>query len=65
MVESTQQAEAAVFHWRDAQVAKTLDLRAFPREEPTHPEIGQGWYDEESESIFVWDGADWVVVPKD
>jgi hypothetical protein len=65
MAESVQQAETTVFHWRDAQVATKLDLREFPREEPAHPDKGQGWYDDETENLFVWDGAGWVTVPKD
>lgn len=65
MAEGVQQIEASDFHWREAQVGPKLAARDWPREEPPHPERGQGWYDDETENLFVWDGDDWVVVPKD
>lgn len=52
-----------VWHWQQAQIATLLAVA--PREEPPNPEIGQTWYDAETNCLYVWDGAEWVCVAAD
>ncbi len=65
MADGTQQLEHQPFHWREAQVWVESNPRDWPREEPLQPAKGQVWYDEETENLCVWNGQEWVLVPKD
>jgi hypothetical protein len=43
-----------------------MELKAScPRVEPKNPQVGEGWFDEESDCLYVWDGVEWVCVPGD
>jgi len=58
-------ADEILWHWRNCQ-ARHMELKAScPREEPQNPETGDGWYDEASDCLYVWDGMEWVCVPGD
>ena len=48
--------------WRDCQMGP---ISSWSREEPESPAIGQGWFDEESNCLYIWDGIEWVCVPTD
>ena len=50
-----------LWHWKDAQDTSE-DL---PQTAPAEPTPGQGWFDPESSSLYVWSGNDWVSVPQD
>jgi hypothetical protein len=50
------------WYWRDLQIDLTVE---FPTEEPAEPEIGAGWYNQQSYCLCIWDGHDWVCVPLD
>lgn len=53
------------WRWSECQ-SRMVELRAsFPREEPQSPSVGQGWFDDESELFYLWDGRDWIAVPAD
>lgn len=58
-------ADEILWHWRNCQ-SRQMELKATcPREEPRNPQPGEGWYDEESDCLCVWDGVEWVCVPGD
>ena len=51
-----------LWHWRECQ-------EEFPtvwlRHEPPEPTPGQGWFDGESNCLYIWDGVRWICVPAD
>jgi hypothetical protein len=58
-------ADEFLWHWRNCQ-ERQMELKAsWPREEPVHPTTGEGWYDEISDCLYVWDGVEWICVPND
>jgi hypothetical protein len=59
------EVEHEQWHWRECQDCRQDMISTWPRQEPEAPETGQGWYDEESGCVYVWDGAEWVCVPAD
>jgi hypothetical protein len=50
------------WHWRDSQ--EDIHSR-YPKERPSEPEVGAGWYDEAHGNFCVWDGRQWVCIPVD
>ena len=52
------------WHWSECQDRREL-IATWPREAPSQPTVGEGWYDEDSEALCVWDGAEWVCNPSD
>lgn len=54
-----------IWHWADCQECRDDLIRRWPVEEPSEPEVGQGWYDEDADCLNVWDGVEWVCVPTD
>jgi hypothetical protein len=60
-MQRVQEREKERWTWRQAQVA-TITVH---RQEPPRPEIGEGWFDEESQTLYVWDGSEWVCVAAD
>lgn len=66
MAQALQNTQASfwprVWNWRETQVEAVGTWR---RHAPTEPETGQGWYDEESNCLYIWDGMEWVCVPAD
>jgi len=50
------------WHWRDCQEEMAASWRRNP---PVAPRTGQGWYDERSNCLYIWDGIEWVCVPAD
>lgn len=53
------------WHWEECQ-GRALEMKsAWPREEPQNPQLGQGWFDEETDCLYVWDGQEWVCLPTD
>ncbi len=50
------------WHWRDSQ--EEIQSR-FPKERPSEPEVGAGWFDEANHNFCVWDGRQWVCIPVD
>ena len=50
-----------LWHWKDAQDT----AQELPHAAPPEPTPGQGWFDPDSSSLFVWSGSDWVSVPQD
>jgi hypothetical protein len=62
MPTGVQEVEPGIWRWRDSQE----EVRAtWPREEPAEPQTGQGWFDEGTSCIYVWDGDEWVCIPAD
>jgi hypothetical protein len=49
-------------HWRDLQLEP---IHTYPNKEPTHPKIGDRWYDPEAHCLCIWDGLQWEAVPLD
>ena len=62
MTQQTEEIPAQVWRWRECQEELAA---AWQREEPSEPEVGDGWYDEESNSICIWNGVEWVSIPAD
>ena len=54
-----------IWHWRETQGRREELVTFWGRHEPSDPEIGEGWYDEESDCMYVWDGHEWVCAPND
>jgi hypothetical protein len=59
----TEQAQTPGWHWRETQEGGTL--RVWHGEEPREPQVGQGWFDEKTHCLYVWDGDEWVCVAAD
>jgi hypothetical protein len=58
-------ADQLLWHWRECQGCQ-IDLKeSWPREEPSNPKVGQGWYDERTDCLYVWDGMEWICAPED
>lgn len=51
-----------VWNWRECQVEAIGTWRRHP---PAQPQPGQGWFDEDSNCLYIWDGVEWVCVPAD
>ena len=51
-----------LWHWSDSQ--DTAQPDGAPGQ-PAEPATGQGWFDPDSNGLFVWDGQEWVSVPQD
>ncbi len=51
--------------WQECQTRGQEMKHCFPRDEPQNPTVGQGWYDEETECLYLWDGCEWVCTPMD
>jgi len=49
------------WNWRECQDSSDL----WRRTPPLQPARGQGWLDERSHCLYIWDGAEWVCVPTD
>ncbi|HEU4754955.1 MAG TPA: hypothetical protein VFU47_17745 [Armatimonadota bacterium] len=54
--------EKQAWYWEEIQIGT---LQVHRGEPPASPEVGQGWYDEETECLYVWDGAEWVCMAAD
>lgn len=53
------------WHWEECQGQVSELKLGYPQQEPESPYIGQGWYDEETDCVYVWDGWEWVCLPYD
>lgn len=53
------------WHWEECQDQTAEMKRFWPGREPEEPEVGQGWYDESSDCLYVWDGREWACLPTD
>jgi hypothetical protein len=53
------------WRWADCQNRPLALKDSFPRDEPRDPLVGQGWFDEKTEHLCVWNGDYWVAIPKD
>ncbi len=50
------------WHWWDSQ--EEIRVR-YPKERPSDPKVGAGWFDEANGYFCVWDGRQWVSLPVD
>ena len=53
------------WRWEECQRPVQEMKTAWPREEPQNPRLGQGWFDEEADCLYIWDGMEWVCLPTD
>ena len=53
--------ELPLWHWKDTQDSS----EELPQAAPTEPTPGQGWFDPDAGTLYVWSGNDWVSVPQD
>ena len=62
MTGQAEQETRRAWRWRDCQEEIAAVL---PREQPRDPRVGQGWFDEKTSCICIWNGAEWVCIPTD
>lgn len=62
MAERLQKRTQHTWHWRECQ-EQQAGLRV--GEPPREPRVGQGWFDQRSGCMYLWDGAEWVCMPTD
>jgi hypothetical protein len=66
MTDQAQKPDPSLWYWRDCQGQEQAQvLAAMPRQAPDNPARGMAWHDAETGTICVWDGDDWVCIPKD
>jgi hypothetical protein len=50
------------WHWRVSQA----DIRVrYSKKRPLNPKVGDGWFNEATATLCVWDGRQWVSLPVD
>ena len=63
MAEKLRERRSENWHWKESQQGELATL--WQREEPKEPQVGQGWFDEKTNSLYGWDGCEWVQVAAD